>query len=28
GSMMRFFLSPVYWRVLYRKWTTGKHEQA
>lgn len=28
GSMMRFFLSPVYWRVLYRKLTAGKHRQS
>jgi N-acetylglucosaminyl-diphospho-decaprenol L-rhamnosyltransferase len=25
GSMARFFLSPVYWRVLYRKLTAGRH---
>jgi GT2 family glycosyltransferase len=25
GSMMRFFLSPVYWRVRYRTLTAGKH---
>ena len=24
GSMLRFFLSPVYWRVLYRRLTAGK----
>jgi N-acetylglucosaminyl-diphospho-decaprenol L-rhamnosyltransferase len=28
GSMMRFFLSPVYWRVLYRKLTAGQHRQS
>lgn len=25
GSMARFFLSPVYWRVLYRKLTARRH---
>ena len=28
GSMLRFFFSPVYWRVLYRKLTTGQHRQS
>ena len=28
GSMMRFFLSPVYWRVLYRKSTASEYWQS
>lgn len=28
GSMLRFFLSPVYWLVLYRKLTAWQHRQS
>lgn len=28
GSMARFFLSPVYWHILYRKVTAGQHRQS